>query len=57
MRFGPNGPGFRLTAPSFARAAEDAHGGPGHSLPGLFRLGTVATAARDRVAAASPHEE
>ena len=28
-----------------------------HGLPGLFPAGTVSTAARDREAAAGPHEE
>ena len=56
MRFGPNGPGFPSDRTLSARAAEDAHSGAGHGLPGLFALGTVATAARPG-AAASPHEE
>jgi hypothetical protein len=49
MRFRPNGPGLPSDRTLIARA--------GGRLPGLFPLGTVATAARDREAAASPHEE
>ena len=48
---------YTSAPPSSARAAEDAHSGAGHGLPGFFPLGTVATAARDRGAAASPYEE